>query len=467
MLTPTTVRVPVKTRSAAAVRLSGPPLVPFRVSRLGRHPIPPTGRSSARCNANRRSPHSGIDARPRHAPGPYPVPAPPGGRRWDREGPWEVVPRGRTARRHHRMQRTRPRRWKRSAGPAACAQPVDAPRRRAASGSRRRSCFSPGRTSTWTPGPGSGTPNGSRSPLTTSVGRPVASSSARERSGRPGGCSGKASATMPSAAELGRGPAGHPGAAGAPADQQRRTPGCRRRSSATTVRHASSRWPAGAGARRPATRYGWVTRATSDPGGDRRVTQRQQVRGVDPTAGAVAEDEQAQRRSGRRIEIHPGRTARGQNFQILATPGPFSATGAGPLTASPSASGAVRASAAGRAPVGPLRPSRSGRAAPRPARRPAWPAVPGVWCHPRRRGSRPPPAPRPGRSPARRSCGRARPRCRPARSEPERTSPDPRSGRFLWSARRRPGGVRSVPAAVADHAVRRPPRAGGASAPVS
>ncbi len=86
---------------------------------------------------------------------------------------------------------------------------------------------------------------------------------------------------------------------------------------------------------------------------------------------------------------------------------------------------------------------------------------------PRRRGSRPPPAPRPGRTPGRHRCGRAPPPRRPARSAPERTSPDPRSGRFLWLATPRPVAARATPAAVADRAARRPPRAGGASAPVS
>ena len=108
-------------------------------------------------------------------------------------------------------------------------------------GSRRRSCRSPGRTATSTRRRGSGTPNGSRSPLTTSVGRPVSSSSARERSGRPGGCSGKASATTPAAPSARGGAAGHPGAAGPAADHQRQRSAVPGRASATTAVQASSR----------------------------------------------------------------------------------------------------------------------------------------------------------------------------------------------------------------------------------
>ena len=56
---------------------------------------------------------------------------------------------------------------------------------------------------------------------------------------------------------------------------------------------------------------------------------------------------------------------------------------------------------------------------------------------------------------------------RPARSVPERMSPDRRSGRRRWCARRRPVAVRARPAAVADRAARRRPRAGAAYVPVS
>jgi hypothetical protein len=120
----------------------------------------------------------------------------------------------------------------------------------------RKSCFAPGRTQISTPSDGSGTPKGSLSPFTTSVGNPVASSSARERSGRPGGCNGNASARIaaaPTACALRH-------ATRAPLERPPTINGNRLRAPLcnpfTTAIQASSRAAAGAGARLPATRYG-------------------------------------------------------------------------------------------------------------------------------------------------------------------------------------------------------------------
>src|SRR5262249_58102078 len=68
-----------------------------------------------------------------------------------------------------------------------------------AAGSRLRACVSPGSTLTSILPPPVGTPNGSRSPLTTSVDTASGSSPTRLRSGLPGGCSGNASASTPTA----------------------------------------------------------------------------------------------------------------------------------------------------------------------------------------------------------------------------------------------------------------------------
>ena len=66
---------------------------------------------------------------------------------------------------------------------------------------------------------------------------------------------------MPTAPVDDRGPARHPGAAGPPTDHQWTPPGGDPRSAVNTAAQASSRCFAGAVPRRPATRYGCVTRA--------------------------------------------------------------------------------------------------------------------------------------------------------------------------------------------------------------
>lgn len=121
-----------------------------------------------------------------------------------------------------------------------------------------RSCclrrpWSPSSSTTRRSGPSAGTPNRSLRPCTTSTGTPAPSSSgARVRSGRPGGCSGKArhsTAAAPAVVavrQATRAPELRPPTTSGPS-----WPG---RTAATTASHASSRCPAGAGARRPATR---------------------------------------------------------------------------------------------------------------------------------------------------------------------------------------------------------------------
>ncbi len=99
----------------------------------------------------------------------------------------------------------------------------------------------PGIARTLTAPPASGTPNGSRAPLTTSTGMPAAASSAALlRSGCRGGRSGKASATTPAAPvaaavrQATRPPLLRPPVTTA-------KPGQESRSAPTTVTHASSR----------------------------------------------------------------------------------------------------------------------------------------------------------------------------------------------------------------------------------
>ena len=65
------------------------------------------------------------------------------------------------------------------------------------------------------------------------------------------------------------------------------------RSSATTAVHAASSCAAGAGERRPATRYGCSTSATEKPGRRGRARRGNEIRRVDAAARAVTEDERA------------------------------------------------------------------------------------------------------------------------------------------------------------------------------
>src|SRR5205823_7047351 len=109
----------------------------------------------------------------------------------------------------------------------------------------------PGIVTTSRCGPAGGSPNGSRSPWTTSVGTVTASSSAtRLFSGRPGGCSGNArqsTAAAPSAAEVRQ-------ATRAPEERPPAISGTSKASCPTTEIQAASSCAAGAGLRRPATR---------------------------------------------------------------------------------------------------------------------------------------------------------------------------------------------------------------------
>ena len=109
----------------------------------------------------------------------------------------------------------------RSAGAARGAARGVPPRRSApsqavtasptAAGCFERACVSPGRMTTLVISSGSGTPNGSRSPLMTSTLVPAPRNSAsRDLSGCPGGCSGNASAMTPAAPTCTRGAAGNP-----------------------------------------------------------------------------------------------------------------------------------------------------------------------------------------------------------------------------------------------------------------
>ena len=121
-----------------------------------------------------------------------------------------------------------------------------------------------------------GEPKVSRSPWTTRTGTgaatAAASSSKRDRSGRPGGCNGKASATTPAAPS---GPASRQ-ATRAPALRPPNTNGSGRRprpaeSPATTAVQPTSSWGGGVATRRPETRQGCSTRPTAQPAADARL----------------------------------------------------------------------------------------------------------------------------------------------------------------------------------------------------
>ena len=265
----------------------------------------------------------------------------------------------------------------------------------------------------------------------------------------------------------GTAPAGPAGAAGRPARRRRRRPTARAVRQATrapldrppttsgdarvpgaagpasTAVHASSRCPAGAGARRPATRYGWVTRATATPAATRGVPDREQVGRVHAAARAVPEHEHGCRRAGRQVDVDPA-GPRGVSISSLCRTGPFcgrrqASRSPGTERRGPSPAGerghverrqlsGTRVSSRSRT-GGPASSTASGSGctslAPGDQHRPP---LAGRGAAPDAVAVARPPAPRPGRNPARRRCGRARRPRRPVRSAPERTSPGPRSG---------------------------------------
>ena len=151
-----------------------------------------------------------------------------------------------------------------------------------------------------------GPPNASRSPCTTSVGRPAAdraSSARRDFSGRPGGCSGKASASTPAAPTCARRTAGDPGPGRPAADEQR----CRRPTARSrTASQARSSVGGGAATLRPATTPGLLDpddRRCRAPGS--RLASATRSRGPMPPPGAVAEHQRGHR-SPRRRRRPPG-----------------------------------------------------------------------------------------------------------------------------------------------------------------
>src|SRR6266542_739411 len=284
-----------------------------------------------------------------------------------------------------------------------------------AAGSRRRLWPSPASRQSSTGPPGSGTPNGSRAPLD----RPPTTSGTFDTG-----------------------------------------------NDRTTATQAASSCPAGAGDRRPATRYGWVTRTTVTPAAS--AALRTAARSGAPTS-PPAPWPSTSRLTGR----DAGRST---------------ATRAGPCGVAPSVTWdslrAVRpqpGQAPPRVPAEPAAPTRPparscapaaghrspARRARQLAMRPAWPCVRAAWWPPTRRGSHRPPAPRPGTAPAPRRCDTAPPLHRPAHWVPERTFPDRRFGTILGCARLDQAAAHSQRATAADRGVPLLPREGVASSPWS
>ena len=124
----------------------------------------------------------------------------------------------------------------------------------------------------------------------------------RLRSGRPGGCSGKASATHRDGADVaarcGRPPGRRRCARRPRAGRRGRSVACA--AAAATASQAASSVAGGAATLRPATRHGCSTSTTVTPARGSARGQRRQVAGVDAAAGAVAEHQRRDRRRPRR-----------------------------------------------------------------------------------------------------------------------------------------------------------------------
>ena len=161
---------------------------------------------------------------------------------------------------------------------------------RAAAATDSRSAFSPwspGTTATVRAGAAGGIPNGSRSPWTTSTGTSTASSSGKRLGAgapvRRGGRSGNArqstpvASTSPAVRQATRAPDERP-----PAISSCSLPSSTR-SHWTTSTQAASSCRAGAGERRPATRYGLLDEHDGEPVCARRVAHRDEVRRRDPS----------------------------------------------------------------------------------------------------------------------------------------------------------------------------------------
>ena len=223
-----------------------------------------------------------------------------------------VAPRGRARRRRRRRPScapTTPRSGSRKPRPSsfgrcyacrsarATCRPLRGPPARRCAGCGRRVPATTVRSL-----PGGGIPKRSLTPWTTSVGTSTASSSGSRlgagRRPRRGGSSGKARQTTPIAPVAAavrhatRAPDERPPAtSGSPASAPRA-------GASTTAIHAASSWCAGAGVRRPATRYGCSTSATATLRGERRVGRGDQVGRADAAARAVPEHDGAARLGG-------------------------------------------------------------------------------------------------------------------------------------------------------------------------
>ena len=215
------------------------------------------------------------------------------------------------------------RRWRPIAAcPAALRPAVPSPAAAApgpATPSPRARCRSRSALSEWSPRSTTssrwcaavGRPNGSVSPCTTRVG------TSTDVQLRHAATSPACPAGAPGTPGTARRPPARPRRCGTPPARPRngrRTPGagpsnhCGASWSATASQAVSS-WLAGAGARRPATRYGCSTSATCTPGRLRRARRRDQVGRAEAAARAVAE-QQRRPALGRAVQFGPrGRRA--------------------------------------------------------------------------------------------------------------------------------------------------------------